>query len=67
MQMEAEHAQELLEESNRRAADLEATVETQRLENATLSNEKDGIEKEYMENVDKLTRKLRSNRQTCSY
>jgi hypothetical protein len=55
---EAAHAQELLAESNRKAADLEATVETQRLENADLSNEKDSIEKEYMDKVDKLTRQL---------
>jgi hypothetical protein len=55
---EAARAQELLEESNRRAADLEATVEAQRLENADLSNEKDGIEKEYMDKIDNLTRKL---------
>jgi hypothetical protein len=39
-------------------ADLEATVETQRLEIADLTNEKDGIEKECMDKVDKLTRKL---------
>jgi len=63
MQMEAERAQELLEESNRRAADLEATVETQRLEIADLSNEKDGIEKECMDKIDKLTREL-STQQT---
>ena len=43
MQMEAAHAQELLEASNRRAADLEATIEIQRLENADLSNEKDEL------------------------
>jgi ankyrin repeat protein len=55
---EAACAQELLEESNRRTADVEATVETQRLEIADLTNEKDGIEKECMDNVDKLTRKL---------
>jgi len=55
---EAARAQELLEESNRRAADLEATVETQKSEIADLSNEKDGIEKECMEKVDKLTRQL---------
>eukprot|EP00979_Chaetoceros_neogracilis_P015012 scaffold5222_cov282-Chaetoceros_neogracile.AAC.27 len=39
-------------------ADLEATVETQRLEIADLTDEKDGIEKEYMDKVDKLTRAL---------
>jgi hypothetical protein len=43
MQMEAAHAQELLEASNRRAADLETTIETQRSENADLSNEKDEL------------------------
>eukprot|EP00979_Chaetoceros_neogracilis_P004839 scaffold842_cov287-Chaetoceros_neogracile.AAC.2 len=41
-----------------RAAALEAMVETQRLEIADLSNEKDGIEKECMDKIDKLTRKL---------
>jgi hypothetical protein len=41
-----------------RAAALEAIVETQRLEIADLSNEKDGIEKECMDKIDKLTRKL---------
>jgi hypothetical protein len=55
---EAARAQKLLEVSNRRAADLEATVETQKLEIADLSNEKDGIEKECMDKIDKLTRKL---------
>jgi hypothetical protein len=55
---EAAHTQELLEESKRRSADLEAIVETQRSENADLSNEKDGIEKECMDKVDKLTRQL---------
>jgi hypothetical protein len=55
---EAACAQELLEESNRRTADVEATVETQRLEIADLTNEKDGIEKECMDKVDMLTRKL---------
>eukprot|EP00979_Chaetoceros_neogracilis_P008318 scaffold1853_cov287-Chaetoceros_neogracile.AAC.20 len=55
---ETAHAQELLAESNRRAADLEATVETQRLEIADLSSEKDSIEKEYMDKVEKLTRQL---------
>jgi cell division protein FtsB len=55
---EAAHAQELLAESNRRAADLEATVEIQRSEIADLSNKKDDIEKEYMDKVDKLTRQL---------
>jgi hypothetical protein len=60
---EVARAQELLAESSRRAADLEATVETQRLEIADLSNEKDGIEKEYMDKVDKLTRQL-SKQQT---
>jgi hypothetical protein len=55
---ETARVQELLEERNRRAADLEATVETQRLENAALSNKKDDIEKEYMDKVDKLTRQL---------
>jgi hypothetical protein len=55
---EAACAQKLQEESNRRTADVEATVETQRLEIADLTNEKDGIEKECMDNVDKLTRKL---------
>jgi hypothetical protein len=55
---ETAHAQELREESNRRAADLEAIVDTQRLENADLSNERDGIKKEYMDKVDKLTRQL---------
>jgi ankyrin repeat protein len=54
---EAAHANEL-EESNRRAADLEATVETQRLEIADLSSEKDGIEKSLKDEVDKLTREL---------
>jgi hypothetical protein len=63
MQMEAARAQGLLEESNRRAAELEATVETQRLEIADLSNEKDGIEKECMDKIDKLTREL-SKQQT---
>eukprot|EP00979_Chaetoceros_neogracilis_P009849 scaffold2255_cov293-Chaetoceros_neogracile.AAC.10 len=58
MQMEGRHAQELLESSNRRAADLEATVETQRLEIADLSSEKDDIEKSLKDEVDKLTRKL---------
>ena len=58
MQMEGTHAQELLESSNRRAADLEATVETQRLEIADLSSEKDDIEKSLKDEVDKLTRKL---------
>eukprot|EP00979_Chaetoceros_neogracilis_P003948 scaffold691_cov248-Chaetoceros_neogracile.AAC.1 len=58
MQMEAARAQDLLEESNRRAADLEATVETQKSEIADLSNEKDDIEKECMDKIDKLTRKL---------
>ena len=43
MQMEAAHAQELLEASKRRAADLETTIETQRSENADLSNEKDEL------------------------
>jgi hypothetical protein len=43
IKMEAAHAQELLEASNRRAADLEATIETQRSENADLSNEKDEL------------------------
>eukprot|EP00979_Chaetoceros_neogracilis_P013241 scaffold3742_cov267-Chaetoceros_neogracile.AAC.13 len=55
---ETARAQELLEECNRGAVDLEATVETQRLENAALSNKKDDIEKEYMDKVDKLTRQL---------
>jgi hypothetical protein len=55
---EAARAQELLADSNRRAADLEAIVETQRSENAALSNEKDNIEKECMDKVDKLTRQL---------
>jgi hypothetical protein len=55
---EAARAQKLLEVSNRRAADLEATVETQKLEIADLSNEKDGIEKECMDKIDKLTRKM---------
>jgi|AntRauTorckE5430_2_1112549.scaffolds.fasta_scaffold06326_1 hypothetical protein len=58
IQMEAAHAQEPLEESNRRAADLEATVKTQRSKIADLSNEKDGMEKECIDRVDKLTRKL---------
>eukprot|EP00979_Chaetoceros_neogracilis_P004546 scaffold797_cov408-Chaetoceros_neogracile.AAC.11 len=58
MQVEAAHAQELLKASNRRAADLETTIETQRLENADLSNEKDDIEKKYKYKVDKLIRKL---------
>jgi hypothetical protein len=60
---EAPRTQELLEESNRRAAALEAIVETQRLEIADLSNERDGIEKECVDKVDKLTRKL-SKQQT---
>jgi len=55
---EAARAQELLEESNRRAADLEVTVETQKSEIADISNEKDGIEKECMDKVDNLTRQL---------
>jgi hypothetical protein len=55
---EAANAQELLEESNRRAADLEATVETQRSKIADLLNEKDDIEKECVDKVDKLTREL---------
>jgi hypothetical protein len=58
MQMEAAHAQELLEASKRRAADLETTIETQRSENADLLNEKDDIEKECADKVDKLTRQL---------
>eukprot|EP00979_Chaetoceros_neogracilis_P008262 scaffold1833_cov263-Chaetoceros_neogracile.AAC.23 len=58
MQMEAAHAQELLEESNRRAADLEATIETQRLKIADQSNEKDDIEKKFKNKVDKLMRKI---------
>jgi hypothetical protein len=60
---EAARARELLEESNRRAEDLEATVETQRLKIADLSNEKDGIIKECMDKIDKLTRQL-SKQQT---
>eukprot|EP00979_Chaetoceros_neogracilis_P002095 scaffold375_cov299-Chaetoceros_neogracile.AAC.14 len=56
MQMEPAHTQELLDRSNRRAADLEATVETQRSENADLSNEKDDIEKKCKYKVDKLMR-----------
>eukprot|EP00979_Chaetoceros_neogracilis_P002408 scaffold416_cov199-Chaetoceros_neogracile.AAC.1 len=55
---EPSHTQKLLEEYNRRAADLEATVETQRLDIADLSSEKDDIEKKCMDKVDKLTRKL---------
>ena len=39
-------------------ADVEATVETQRLEIADLTNENDGIKKECMDKIDKLTRKL---------
>jgi hypothetical protein len=58
MQMEGSHAQELLEESNRRAADLEAIVETQRLKIADQSNEKDDIEKKCKYKVDKLMRKI---------
>jgi hypothetical protein len=57
-EMEAAHAQELLEESNRRAADLEAIVETQRLKIADQSNEKDDIEKKCKYKVDKLMRKI---------
>ena len=60
---EAARARELLEESNRRAADLKATVETLRLKIADLLNEKDEIEKECMDKIDKLTRKL-SKQQT---
>eukprot|EP00979_Chaetoceros_neogracilis_P008260 scaffold1833_cov263-Chaetoceros_neogracile.AAC.21 len=55
---ETARAQELLVESNRRAADLEATVETQRLKIADQSNEKDDIEEEFVDKVDKLTREL---------
>jgi hypothetical protein len=55
---ETARSQELLVESNRRAADLEAIVETQRSEIADLLKEKDDTEKECVDKVDKLTRKL---------
>eukprot|EP00979_Chaetoceros_neogracilis_P004242 scaffold746_cov293-Chaetoceros_neogracile.AAC.30 len=53
-EVEAAHAKEL-EESNRKAADLEAAVETQRLEIADLSSEKDDMEKECTDELKKLT------------
>jgi hypothetical protein len=51
---EAAHANEL-EEFNRKIADLVATVEAQRVTIVALSNEKDDIEKECGDEVDKLT------------
>jgi chromosome segregation ATPase len=53
-EVEATHAKEL-EESNRKAADLETKVETQRSEIADLSSEKNDTEKECMDEVKKLT------------
>jgi ankyrin repeat protein len=50
----AAHANEL-EESNKKIADLVATVEAKRVTNVALSNEKDDIEKECRDEVDKLT------------
>jgi hypothetical protein len=53
-EVEATHAKEL-EESNKKAADLETKVETQRSEIADLSSEKNDMEKECMDEVKKLT------------
>ena len=50
----AAHIKEL-EQSNKKATDLEHEVETQRVANAALSEQKDDIEKEYVDEVDKLT------------
>jgi hypothetical protein len=50
-----EELQLLIKESNKKAADLVATVEAQRLTIVALSNEKDNIDKECRDEVDKVT------------
>jgi predicted P-loop ATPase/GTPase len=54
--VEASNIEQVLEESNKKAADLVATVEAQRVTIVALSNEKDDIEKECRDEVDTLTR-----------
>jgi ankyrin repeat protein len=61
-QLKAAHANEL-EESNMKIADLEATVEAQRVTIVALSNEKDDIEKECRDEVDKLTQMCSQRRE----
>jgi len=53
--VEASNVNQLLEESNKKATDLVATVEAQSVRIVALSNEKDNIEKECGDEVDKLT------------
>jgi len=53
--VEASNVNQLLEESNKKATDLVATVEAQSVRIVALSNEKDDIEKECGDEVDKLT------------
>jgi hypothetical protein len=59
---EAAHSNEL-EESNKKIADLVATVEAQRVKIVALSNEKDDIEKEYRDEVDKVTQMCSQRRE----
>jgi len=59
---EAAHSNEL-EESNKKIADLVATVEAQRVTIVALSNEKDDIEKECRDEADKLTQMCSQRRE----
>jgi hypothetical protein len=61
-QLKAAHANEL-EESNMKIADLVATVEAQRVPIVALSNEKDDVEKECRDEIDKLTQMCSQRRE----
>jgi len=53
----------VIEESNKKVADLVATVEAQRVTIVALSNEKDNIEKECRDEVGKLTQMCSQRRE----